>query len=167
MPAPGQSKAGATARTRLGPIVIWVLLCEAVGWIAGLVTETAIGDWYQHLAKPAWTPPDIVFPVTWTILYALMGVAAGLVAQRPRSGPAIGLFLLQLGLNALWTPIFFGLRAPAPGFAVIVLLLLAVLATLIAFARHSRTAGWLMLPYLAWVAYASTLNLGIWMLNHA
>jgi tryptophan-rich sensory protein len=154
------------ARTRLRPIILWVLACEAVGWVSGVVTTTAIVDWYQYLAKPSWTPPNFAFPIAWTILYALMGIAAGLVSQRPQSAGPIGLFLVQLGLNALWTPVFFGLRAPAPGFAVIVLLLIAVLATLIAFGRRSRAAGWLMVPYLAWVAYASTLNLGIWVLNH-
>ena len=153
------------SRVRLRPILLWVLLCEAVGWVSGVVTQAAIVDWYQYLVKPAWTPPNFAFPVAWSLLYALMGIAAGLVSQRPRSGTAIGLFVLQLGINALWTPVFFGMRAPAPGFVVIVLLLIAVFATLIAFARHSRTAGWLMAPYLAWVAYASTLNLGIWLLN--
>ena len=153
------------SRVRLRPILLWVLLCEAVGWVSGVVTQAAIVDWYQYLVKPAWTPPNFAFPVAWSLLYALMGIAAGLVSQRPGSGAAIGLFVVQLGINALWTPVFFGMRAPAPGFVVIVLLLIAVFATLIAFARHSRTAGWLMAPYLAWVAYASTLNLGIWLLN--
>lgn len=142
-----------------------MLLCEAVGWVGGLVTETALADWYRDLVKPAWTPPDLVFPLVWTALYLLMGIAASLVWQRPRRGTAIGLFLVQLGLNALWTPVFFGLRAPAPGLAVIVLLLAALAATLIAFARRSRTAGWLLAPYLAWAAYAGTLNLGILVLN--
>ena len=152
---------------RIGPLLFFVLLCLAVGWVSGLTTEAAIAGWYRALAKPAWTPPDWAFPVAWSILYILMGIAAGLVwrsRHRRRLG-ATGLFLVQLAVNALWSPIFFGLHAVGGGLIVILLLLVAVIATTLAFFRISRSAGWLLVPYLLWVAYATTLNAGVYWLN--
>ena len=149
------------------PIVGFVLLCLAAGWVSGLTTEAAIVPWYRPLAKPPWTPPELAFPIAWTILYVLMGIAAGLVWRGRHRGRrrAVGLFLIQLALNVLWSPVFFGLHAPAAGLAVILLLLAALVATLVAFFPVSRAAFWLMVPYLAWVGYAATLNLGICLLN--
>ena len=147
------------------PIVAFVLLCLAVGWVSGLTTEAALVSWYRPLAKPSWTPPEIAFPIAWTILYVLMGIAAGLIWRRRGSRRAIGLFLIQLALNVLWSPVFFGLHSPAGGLAVILLLLAALVATLAAFFPISRTAFWLMVPYLLWVGYATTLVIGMGALN--
>ena len=149
------------------PIVAFVLLCLAVGWVSGLTTEAAIVAWYRPLAKPSWTPPEIAFPIAWTILYVLMGIAAGLVWRRRHRDRrrAIGLFLVQLALNVLWSPVFFGLHSPAGGVAVILLLLAALVATLVAFLAISRTAFWLMVPYLLWTGYATALVIGICALN--
>jgi tryptophan-rich sensory protein len=149
------------------PIVAFVLLCLAVGWVSGLTTEAAIVAWYRPLAKPSWTPPDAAFPIAWTILYVLMGIAAGLVWTRRHRGRrrAIGWFLIQLALNVLWSPVFFGLHSPAGGLAVILLLLAALVATLVAFFAISRAAFWLLVPYLLWVGYATTLAIAICALN--
>ena len=149
------------------PIVFFVLLCLVVGWVSDLTTEAAIATWYRPLIKPSWTPPEIAFPIAWTILYILMGIAAGLVWRCRHRGrlAATGLFLIQLAVNALWSPVFFGLHAPGGGLIVILLLLAAVIATVIAFFPISRAAGWLLVPYLLWVAYATTLNIGILVLN--
>ena len=149
------------------PIVAFVLLCLAVGWVSGLTTEAAVVAWYRPLAKPPWTPPDAAFPIVWTILYLLMGIAAGLVWRRRHRDrrKAIGWFLVQLAFNVLWSPVFFGLHSPAGGLAVILLLLVALVATLVAFFAISRTAFWLLVPYLLWVGYAATVIIGICALN--
>ena len=145
-----------------------------VGWIAltfsaaltGVFVST--GGWYAGLAKPAWNPPGWLFGPVWTLLYCMMAVAAWLVWRRggwrERRRP-LGLYLVQWGLNALWTPLFFGLRLPGIAFAEIIVLVLAVLATLISFWNVRRLAGLLMVPYALWVAFAAALNYTIWRLN--
>lgn len=143
----------------------WLLLTFAAAALGGLFMP---GEWYSRLQKPVWNPPNWIFGPVWTALYIAMAVAAWLVwrhggwtAQRP----ALGWFLVQLGLNALWTPLFFGLRNPGLAFAEIVLLWLAILATLRAFWVAHRLAGALLLPYLAWVSFAAALNYTLWQLN--
>ncbi len=127
------------------------------------------GDWYRGLSKPAWTPPDWVFPVTWTILYLTMSYAAarvaGLAGTSAATGQALAFWSVQIALNTLWTPIFFGLRNMRAGLIVIVLLWLAVAATVVAFARIDWFAGLLMAPYLLWVSIAAALNGAVLRLN--
>lgn len=143
-------------------------LCLAVGWIGSQVTEPALGDWYTALAKPSWTPPNAAFPIVWTALYVVMAVAAWLV-WRERGDTAISLpmtlFGVQLALNSAWSVLFFGLRRPDLGLIEIILLLAAILATALAFGRVRPLAGWLLLPYLLWTAYAAALNFAIWRMN--
>jgi tryptophan-rich sensory protein len=120
------------------------------------------------LLKPAWNPPAWVFGPVWTVLYLMMAVAAWLVWRRRgfAGAPwALGLFVLQLALNTLWSAIFFGLRRPGVAAIEILLLWLAILATLIAFAPVSRLAAILLAPYLAWVTFAAVLNFTIWRMN--
>lgn len=126
------------------------------------------GDWYAGLTKPAWNPPSWVFGPVWTALYTMMAVAAWLVWQRSAGGVrrlALGLFLAQLVLNAAWTPLFFGLHLLGVALAEMLLLWVAIAATIIAFHRVHRLAAWLLVPYLAWVSFAAFLNLALWRLN--
>jgi benzodiazapine receptor len=151
-------------KTILG-LFAWLLVCFAAA-AAGAVFMP--GDWYASLTKPSWNPPGWIFGPVWTALYAMMAVAAWLIWKRggfAAQHRLLSLFLVQLVLNALWTPLFFGLRQPGLAFAEILLLCAAILATLMAFRPVSRTAAWLLVPYLAWVSFAAVLNGTIWRLN--
>lgn len=154
-------------------LIGFMALSLSAGALGSFYTMLAIPEWYASLARPEFAPPDWLFGPVWTTLYLLMGVAAYLVwsssaraAARPaRRKAALELFLLQLILNAEWSIIFFGLRSPGWALVEIVLLWVAILATLLAFARISRPAAWLLAPYLAWVSFAAYLNYTIWILN--
>lgn len=126
------------------------------------------GEWYASLAKPSWNPPGWVFGPVWTTLYMLMAVAAWLVWQRSEGGVrrrALGLYLGQLMLNAAWTPLFFGLHLLGAALVEMLLLWVAIAATMVAFHRVHRLAAWLLAPYLAWVSFAAFLNFTLWRLN--
>jgi tryptophan-rich sensory protein len=118
-------------------------------------------QWYRDLNKPRWTPPDWVFPVTWTLLYLCMAAAAARVAPLPGSAQAMGFWALQITFNALWSPVFFGLKRIRQGMIVVIGLWLLVAATLIAFARLDSIAALLFAPYLVWVTIAAALNLSV------
>jgi translocator protein len=143
----------------------WLLLCFGV---AAFGAQFEPGSWYAQLEKPPWMPPDWVFAPAWSVLYGSMAVAAWLVwKQEAFSGArlALGLFGLQLVLNAAWSWLFFGLRQPGLALAGIVILWAAILATLLAFWRVRRVAGGLLAPYLGWVTFAAALNFEVWRLN--
>lgn len=125
------------------------------------------GAWYRTLAKPAWTPPDRLFPVAWTLLYVAMAVAAWRVSLAPSVWvqPALALWACQLVLNALWSPVVFGVRRLGAGLAVIGVLWVVLAVTTALFVWISVFAGALMLPYLLWVSYAAALNLALWRRN--
>ena len=126
------------------------------------------GDWYASLNKPSWNPPSWVFGPAWSALYTMMGVSVWLVWQHGgflAQRRALMRFIIQLALNAAWTPLFFGLHLPAIAFGEMLLLWLAIAATLLAFFRVNRFAGWLFVPYLAWVSFAAALNFTIWRIN--
>jgi translocator protein len=123
------------------------------------------GDWYASLAKPSWNPPGWIFGPVWTVLYLAMSVAAWLVWRRLGWCRPLWIYLAQLLLNAAWTPIFFGAREIGWAFAAIVALWAAVLFTVAAFLRVSKTAGWMLVPYLAWVSFAAALNFTLWRMN--
>ena len=149
----------------LAALAGWLLLTFSASATAVFVST---GGWYAGLAKPAWNPPGWLFGPVWTVLYALMAVAAWRVWRRggwARQKTALGLFILQWALNALWTPLFFGLHKPAWALVEIVILLAALLATWRAFWRVDRPAGLMLAPYAAWVAFATALNGAIWWLN--
>ena len=143
----------------------WLLLCFAAAAFGAFFSP---GEWYAALDKPSWNPPSWVFGPVWTLLYLMMAVAAWLVWKRggfaAHRGP-LTLFLGQLALNAAWSPLFFGLQRPGPAFIVIILLWLAILATLLAFRPIHRPAAWLLVPYLAWVTFAAVLNGVLWQMN--
>ncbi|GAA0581403.1 TspO/MBR family protein [Rhizomicrobium electricum] len=138
----------------------------AAGFAAGQVTAPNIPSWYNHLAKPSFNPPNWVFAPVWSALYVLIAVAAWRVwrAKGFRT-PALALWLVQLGLNFAWSFIFFGAHAAGAALADLVLLWGAIFATLIAFGRIDKPAGWLLIPYLGWVSFAGVLNFWVWQLN--
>ena len=156
-------------------LIIAIVVSELAGIIGSVFTSPSIAGWYATLVRPALNPPAWVFGPVWTILFALMGIAAFLVwssyakatdGQEKRNiKMALVLFGMQLILNTLWSIIFFGLHSPGGAFVEIIFLWLAILATIIAFAKISRPTIWLLLPYILWVSFAGYLNYSIWMLN--
>ncbi len=123
------------------------------------------GTWYRGLTKPWWTPPGWVFPLTWTALYFCMALSASRVAILPDSGQAMAFWALQIALNTLWTPIFFGLNRIRAAMVVMAGLWLSVAATMVAFFLLDPTAGLLFAPYLVWVTIAGALNFSVMRLN--
>ena len=117
--------------------------------------------WYRRLTKPRWTPPDWVFPVTWTTLYVLIALAATRVAPLEGSAHALAFWSVQMVLNALWSPVFFGQRRLRGGMIAVVALWLAVFATMVSLWRLDTVAGLLFVPYLIWVSIAASLNFAI------
>ena len=146
----------------------WIAWTEAVGILSGILNRQGTQLYNQTALKPALTPPAIVFPVVWTILYALMGISAARIAAAPDS-PArsrgLNLFVVQLVMNFFWSLIFF--NAQAYGFALVWLLgmWLVIIAMILFFRPVDRTAALLQLPYLLWVTFAAWLNYGVWKLN--
>ncbi len=158
-----------TARNSLArsaPALIgWLLLSFSAAALGGVFMP---GDWYAGLQKPSWNPPNWIFGPVWTALYTMMAFAAWLVWRRggfAAQRNALVLFLLQLLFNGLWSPLFFGIKQPAVAFVDIVLLWLALLATIVAFWKARPLSGVLLVPYLAWVTFASALNFTLWQLN--
>ncbi|MBU3680122.1 MAG: tryptophan-rich sensory protein [Candidatus Kapabacteria bacterium] len=146
-------------------LLFWILLCFTAAAGGGFVMT---GDWYAMLSKPTWNPPSWVFGPVWTVLYIMMGVSVWLVWKEggfARQRRPMTLFLVQLVLNAIWTPLFFGMHMLGTAFAEIILLWLAILATILAFRRVSSTAAWLLVPYLLWVSFATVLNGTLWRMN--
>ena len=149
-------------------LAISIAICFAAAGIGALMTTPALGDWYVRLNKPAWTPPNGVFGPVWTLLYASMGLAAWMVwLQRTSRNvtPALSIFAIQLILNVAWSGLFFELRSPGAGLLAIVALWCAIAATILSFRRTVALAGWILVPYLAWVSFAMALNFEIWRMN--
>lgn len=150
-------------------VVAGILISLSAGFVGSVFTTPSIATWYAALAKPSFSPPNWLFFPVWTTLYILMGIALGIIwskgLKKKTVRGGVMLFGIQLGLNALWSVAFFGMHSPIGGLAVIALLWLAILATIIKFWKVSKTAGALMLPYIAWVSIASVLNFSIWLLN--
>lgn len=135
--------------------------CVAAG--TGVLAKP--GPWYVDLVKPSWTPPNWAFPVVWTLLYVVMAVAAARVAHLGVHPVALGLWGLQITINAIWSPVFFGMKRMRAGLVIIAGLWLAVAATLVAFWQVDLLAGLLLVPYLAWVSVAAGLNGALIRLN--
>jgi tryptophan-rich sensory protein len=155
---------------RIAAAILPVALATAVG---SLSTGTNIEGWYATIQKPAFNPPNWAFPVAWTILYTMIAVSLWrLLGARPVAGPtgrawwlALGAFLVQLALNAAWTPVFFAAHAIGPALVVSFAMLVMILWTIRLTWRFDRGAAWLLVPYAAWVAFATLLNAAIWGLN--
>jgi benzodiazapine receptor len=150
-------------------LVASIFICQCAGIIGSLFTTRAIPQWYAHIHKPAFTPPNWVFAPVWTMLFTLMGIAAFLVWRKGLRTTgvkhALSIFLLQLALNSLWSVVFFGGRSIIGGLAVIVFLWLAILWTMSRFFVISRPAAALLIPYIAWVSFAFILNVALVFLN--
>lgn len=149
-------------------LAIWIALCFVVAGIGGRWTAPEVTGWYKTLNRPSFAPPNWVFGPVWSALYALMAVAAWLVWAREPSAArnlGLGLFLVQLALNLAWSWFFFRSHAIALALADIVLLWVAIGATISIFAQVSAASAWLMTPYLAWVTFAAILNAGFCRLN--
>jgi tryptophan-rich sensory protein len=146
---------------------MFTLACFVAAGLGSLFTMVSLGTWYGGLVKPSWNPPNGVFGPVWTVLYATMAVAGWLVWRRGglASWLALRWFAVQLVLNVGWSAVFFGLQMPGLAVLEIVVLWLAIVATLITSWRVSRLAGILFVPYLLWVSFAAVLNFAIWRLN--
>jgi tryptophan-rich sensory protein len=145
-----------------------IAIALAAGGLGGLATASSVSTWYAGLNKPAFNPPNAVFGPVWTTLYVLMAVAAWRVWRAGPDGgrrPALTVYAVQLTLNLAWSFIFFGLRQPGFALGEVVLLLASVVVTGVLFWRVDRPAGLMMIPYAAWVSFASLLNFEIWRLN--
>lgn len=155
---------------RVLKIVIMVVTCVAVGYLSGEVTRESVTTWYPTIEKPSFNPPNWLFAPVWGVLYVLMGVAAGLVwakidDQKETVKKGLTFFAVQLGLNALWSYLFFGLHNPLLALIEIALLWLMIYETFLQFNKVNKTAGYLFIPYLLWVSFAMVLNASIWWLN--
>lgn len=140
-----------------------------IGFGGSLFTTTGPGSWYETINKPPWNPPNGIFGPVWTALYILMGIALFLVWQKEKPGKvkqtSILFFSIQLILNFFWSVIFFGEHQIGLAFFEIILLWLMIIFTIFMFARLSKPAAWLMVPYISWVSFAAILNYTIWQLN--
>ena len=152
-----------------GKLVGWIMLCEAAGIAGSLFTASSIPTWFQTLQKPVFNPPSWLFGPVWVTLYLLMGIAAyritSLGLKKTGVKRAIGLFLGNLLLNALWSPMFFGARDIALAFIIIAAIWLTLIIVIFRYQELDKPAAYMMLPYLAWVSFATVLNYNFWLLN--
>lgn len=148
-------------------LIISIALPLLVGGIAGFFTSSSVQGWYASLQKPSFNPPSSVFGPTWTILYVLMGIAFFLIwrSESVYKRRAIIFYFIQLLFNFAWSFIFFYAQQPGWAFVEIIILWLLILATIYNFFKISTLAGWLLVPYICWVTFASVLNFAIWKLN--
>ena len=150
-------------------ILIAVAICLVIGFLSGFATQSSVDTWYATLNKPFFNPPNWVFAPVWTLLYILMGIAAGIVWSKGLYHKwvktALYHFIIQLLFNGLWSIVFFGFQSPGFAFLVIIALLVLILLTYKWFKIVNKTAAYLLIPYLAWVTFAMLLNASIWYLN--
>lgn len=151
-------------------LIISLVLVSAVSYLGSLATINSIPTWYATLSKPSFQPPNWIFGPVWTILYLMIAVSLFLVWKNNKAKPtlkkkAYTIFSVQLFLNMLWSMIFFGAHEILSALVIVVLLWLAIIMNILAFYKISKSAGWLLVPYLLWVSFASILNFAVWMLN--
>jgi tryptophan-rich sensory protein len=153
----------------LPKLIVAVVCCELIGILGSVFTLSAISTWYSTLRKPFFAPPNWIFGPVWTLLYFLMGISFYLIWQQRSQNKKVRMaeisFLVQLGLNFIWTPIFFGLRSPLLGLIVIVIMWTIIVVTIQKFYQLSKWSAYLLIPYLVWVSFASVLNATIVILN--
>lgn len=153
----------------LPKLVATIIGCELVGILGSVFTISAIPTWYATLNKPSFAPPNWIFGPAWTTLYLLMGIAFYLILEQDQKKPkvktAVRFFLVQLGLNFIWSPVFFGLRSPFLGLIIIILMWTMIVLTIWKFYSLSKPAAYLLIPYILWVSFATMLNAAILILN--
>ncbi len=156
-------------KRKIFKIIIAVAICLLVGALSSIATQSSVNDWYLTLNKPSFNPPNWIFAPVWTILYVMMGVAAGIVWGKGfhHIWVKTGLyhFGFQLLLNAMWSLVFFGLKEPFYALLIIIALAILIVLTIKWFNVVSKKAAWLLVPYLLWVIFATALNFKIWELN--
>jgi translocator protein len=150
-------------------LITSIIICLFTGFIGSIFTSPSIPTWYAALTKPSFDPPDWIFAPVWTTLFVLMGISLYLVWNKGLQDKKVKIsmftFGIQLLLNVLWSFLFFGLHSPFYAFLEIIVLWIAIMLTIVNFSRVSRTAGFLLLPYICWVSFAAILNFSIWRLN--
>ena len=148
--------------------VFWVILAEAVGVVSGLLSREGIQAFSEVAQQPPLAPPAVVFPVVWSVLYALMGIGAARISLAEPSSQrnrALDLFVAQLVLNFFWSPIFFNLQAYGLAFIWLLVLWILVFLMILAFRKVDRLAAWMQVPYLIWLTFAAYLSAGVWVLS--
>jgi tryptophan-rich sensory protein len=158
----------ANHRTRVFALIAFMVLCLIISAAGGAVTATSVGNWYADLQKPFFNPPNWLFGPVWTVIYFLIAISGWRVWLKRGFGPAKGAFAVygaQLILNLMWSFAFFGAQSPLLGLINIFVLLALIIANILIFIRIDRLAGLLLLPYVAWVGFATLLNAAIWNLN--
>lgn len=152
---------------KIPKLLLSIGLCFGAGIVGSFFTVSAIPTWYATLNKPSFSPPNWVFGPVWTVLYILMGISLYLVwiSKSKAKQHALNLFFVQLGLNALWSIVFFGLHSPFLALLTIIVLWAMIILTMRAFLKINKISGWLLVPYLVWVSFATYLNYSIWALN--
>lgn len=150
-------------------LIISIVTCELVGILGSVFTVSSIPTWYAALSKPPFSPPNWIFGPVWTLLYFLMGIAFYLIWKQGLNNKkvkfAAKLFLVQLALNFVWSPAFFGLQSPLLGLIIIIFMWIAIVFTMKKFYPLSKPAFYLMVPYILWVSFATVLNAAILVLN--
>lgn len=156
-------------KIELTKLAISLIICQLPGVLGSLASFSSITTWYETLNKPGFAPPNWFFGPVWIILYLLMGISLYLVWSKGLGDRAvkigIALFAIQLFLNAIWSPIFFGLHALQLSFNVIIIMWLFIVLTIVRFLSISKPAAYLLIPYIGWVTIAAMLNYFIWIMN--
>jgi tryptophan-rich sensory protein len=156
-------------KSNITRLVLCVLLCLSGGFIGSLFTAPAIPVWYAALKKPVFSPPSFLFAPVWTALYIMMGISLYLIIkegfEKSSVKTAVGIFAVQLFLNFIWSPVFFGLKSPFAALIIIILMWFAIIINIVSFHRIKKQAGVLLIPYLLWVSFATVLNYSVWYLN--
>ncbi len=150
-------------------LLLCVAVCLGIGIVGSIFTRPEIPTWYAGLTKPSWTPPPFAFPIAWTTLYVMMAIAFWRLWDRVTPSDTrrrtMIFFAVQLVLNAIWSPVFFGWHGIRSGLVIIVLMAVFIATTIVSAVKIDRPAAALLVPYLCWVLYASTINAGVVALN--
>ena len=151
-------------------LIISILICQLVGITSALLSTTQNNVWFESIVKPSWNPPGYLFGPVWTILYLLMGISLWIIwksnAYEPMKTEALLFFATQLFLNFWWSILFFKFHSPFIAFIAITLLFILIFLTIFRFVEISKTAAWLLVPYISWVCFAAILNYNLWKLNN-